>query len=399
MKIFEADKANGYGKNYYFVIAFSTVIYVLIGFWLLISTLSKHFKPLTVVLATLSIALATNLFFQATYVTMVHSFLFFDYCLLIYLTDRFFDRPNRWKALAIGLVVGLITITRVPEIISILIPLFWGVTNLKSFRERVQFFIQNYGLLIFAAIGLLLVVSLQLGYWYYTSGKLIFNPYEGEGFNFLKPNIWLGFFDFKNGWLIYTPIMAFSLIGFAFLKRYYASPLIPIIGFILLHTFIHYSYYAWTYFPGLGQRPMVETYALLAFPLAACWQYFLSKKYLVWIPFVAVGFFSWHNLFQTWQMREGIIWSERGNQAFYTATFGQSKGSWKSLVAFDINESQPDTNRLELIEVIAQEDFEGDAFKTKQTQLFYNGENAYYLNETSNFEPIPKLFYLSHMRP
>ena len=67
----------------------------------------------------------------------------------------------------------------------------------------------------------------------------------------------------------------------------------------------------------------------------------------------------------------------------------ESKGSWKSLVAFDINESQPDTNQLELVEVIAQEDFEGEVFKAMQTQLAHNGTNAYYLSDNSNFELIP----------
>ena len=105
---------------------------------------------------------------------MSHGFLFFDYCLLIYLTDRFYTAPN-WKgALGVGAAVGLIALTRVPEVISVFIPILWGLSNWKSFVERIQYFLKNYHLLVAAAIGFFLLFSIQMTYWYYCEWSLYF---------------------------------------------------------------------------------------------------------------------------------------------------------------------------------------------------------------------------------
>ncbi|NRA48087.1 MAG: hypothetical protein HRU12_03060, partial [Phaeodactylibacter sp.] len=223
-----------------------------------------------------------------------------------------------------------------------------------------------------------LAFSPQIGYWYFVSGQLYFNPYQGEGFNFLQPNIYKGWFDFSNGWLIYTPVMIFSLAGLFFLPRNAPGRLLPIIVFIGLHAYIHYSYYAWTYFPGLGSRPMVETYPLLAFGLGACFITLAQKRWSNIGLIAVLVLFSWLNLFQTWQMKKGVIWSERGNAAFYMETFGTLQPSWQSMVAFDTKERQPkDTSMLQPAEVLFLESFERLDFPNRTTDLAYQGAAAF----------------------
>jgi len=371
----DAYATHGWSEPYYFLIALSNVLYVLAGLWLLCLLLDRHFTPTTVVLSMIGVALATNLYFQATYMTMSHGFLFFDYCLLLWLSIRFYKAPNRWSALGIGAVVGLITITRIPELISVVIPLLWGVTTRGQLKERLQFLLKNYHYLLAAAVGFLVLMAIQISYWHYVSGQLIFNPYEGEGFNFLQPHIWDGLFSFRNGWLIYTPIMLFSLVGLFFLKRHYAAPFVPILVFVGAQAYIHYSYYAWWFFPGLGSRPMVEAYPLLAFGLAAFIQTVLEKPPLRWLPYILVGFFLWLNLFQTWQMKEGVIYSPNGSFAFYYETFGTMHPDRNALRAYDLKDLQPDTSEIQEKQVLAMEDFEAPTFSET---VAYSGQHAFY---------------------
>ena len=381
-KISGKYEANGWTEPYRLIVSFSTVFFVLFGLYLLMSVLGRYFSDKIVALTIVAIALATNLFFQVTYVTMAHAFLFFDYCLLLFLTQRFYDAPNARRALGVGAVVGLIALTRVPEVISVLIPLLWGVTGWKSFLERVDFFRQYFRYLLLAGLGFLLLFSLQFIYWYYVSGQLYFNPYQGEGFNFLRPKIHKGWFDFANGWLIYTPIMAFSLLGLFWLKRYAKGALIAILAFVGLHVFIHYSYYAWTYFPGLGQRPMVDAYPLLSFGVAAAFLVFSERKTWAWVPVVSILLFTVLNLFQTWQMREGIIWSERGNAAFYWETFGTLNPDRNSLIAYDAKEIQPERGRLELVDILEVNAFEDSTrFATSTNRQTSSGERSLYTTE------------------
>lgn len=360
----------GWSLPYRLMISLSTIAYVMLGFYLLMGVLEQYFSRTTTTIVLLTLALATNLFYHSTYVTMAHGFLFFDYCLLIALSVRFYERPNWRKALGIGLVLGLITITRVPEVIAGLIPLFWGVVSWASLRERWRFWTQNLSYVAAVAIGFSLFLSIQIAYWHYVSGQLYFNPYQGEGFDFTKPKILRGWFDFANGWLIYTPVMAFSLLGLLFVRRYAAFAFWPIILFVGLHSYIHYSYYAWTFFPGMGQRPMVETYPLLAFSLAAMYAQFAKRPATQWIPLVALLGFGTLNIFQTWQMKEGITWTERHNYGFYVETFGKTKPTLNALRAYDCREPQPDSADIQEVGLVFSEDFSGSAWDALAVDSF-----------------------------
>ncbi len=360
----------GWSAPYRLMISLSTIVYLMLGFYMLMGVMERYFSRTTTPLVLLTLALATNLFYHATYVTMAHGFLFFDYCLLIALTVRFYERPNWQKALGIGLVVGLITITRIPEAIAGLIPIAWGVVSWRTLRERWAFLRQHPSFIAAAAVGFFLLLFLQIAYWYYVSDQFYFNPYQGEGFNFAKPKILRGWFDFANGWLIYTPVMAFSIVGLLFIRRYAAAALWPTLLFVGLHSYIHYSYYAWTFFPGMGQRPMVETYPLLAFSLAAMYAQFAKHPSTKWIPLVALLGFGALNIFQTWQMKEGIIWTERHNYGFYVETFGKAKPSLNALRAYDCREPQPDSAAIQEMGLVFSEDFTGSAWDSLAVDSF-----------------------------
>ena len=369
--------ANGWSPPYTFIVGLSTLCYLMVGFALLLRVLSRYFPQRISILAVLTVAAATNLFYHGTFMAMSHGFLFFDYCLLLFLSDRFYGQPGRWKALAIGATVGLITLTRVPEVISALIPLLWGVGSWPSLRKRLAYWLlERWDLTLTAALGFLALFSLQLGYWYYVSGQLIFNPYDGEGFNFLNPKIHKGWFDFENGWLVYTPVMGLSLIGLFYLKRFAPGRLLPIALFVFLQTYIHYSYYVWNYFPGFGSRPMIETYPALAFGLAAFIATLLRKRWTTVLLAVLLVGFTVLNLFQTWQMDKGIIWSERGNTAFYLETFGQIRPSRPALIAYDTKERQPDSSSLHVVDTLWREGFEQDQGPGVQAALAYAGQKA-----------------------
>ncbi len=369
-------EANGWTPPYLFVVGFAIIFYVLLGFYCLIDVLKNYFSDIVVTLVCLALVLATNLFYQTNYVTMSHGFLFAQHCLLIYLSHHFHRQPTWQKALGIGAAVGLIALTRVPEVISALVPLLWGVYNWKTFQERIQFFLKHFHYLLLAGLGFLVVFSLQFAYWYYVSGHLVFNPYKGEGFNFLKPRFYNAFFHFKNGWLLYTPIMALSLVGLLLLRKYQRGLLLPIFSFVLFHAWIHYSYYVFSYFPGLGQRPMVETYPLLSFGLAACFATLLNKKFWSWLPYGAIAIFGLLNLFQTWQMAKGVTWSERHNAAFYWATFGTMKSSLNSLRAYDTKELQPEEEEITFVKTLFSQNFEDTSLIHTTAANAFAGEKA-----------------------
>jgi len=149
-----------------------------------------------------------------------------------------------------------------------------------------------------------------------------------------------GITDGKNGWLRYTPVMIFSLmgIGFLFKKRTW---LWPILLFLPLYMFIVYSWHVWFYINSFGSRPMVGPYALLAIPLA----YFVQFTFRN--PWVKKGFlglvlcFAALNIFQTYQEFWGVSRSEYASDAYYWKIFGKTKMDYAMLATYDSNVNQP----------------------------------------------------------
>src|SRR6185436_6603820 len=85
-----------------------------------------------------------------------------------------------------------------------------------------------------------------------------------------------GLFFPKNGWLVYSPLMACSIAGMFFYSRIkkWAWCLWLIFP---AYVYIIYSWYCYTYINGLGSRPMIHLYPLLAIPMTAFISFLWSK--------------------------------------------------------------------------------------------------------------------------
>ena len=97
-KLSDKYEANGWSLPYLLTVSLSTIFYLLLGFNLLFKIIQRYFSKGVTVLTVLGIAFATNLYFHAISLVMAHGFLFFLYCLLIYLTVHFYERPTIKKA-------------------------------------------------------------------------------------------------------------------------------------------------------------------------------------------------------------------------------------------------------------------------------------------------------------
>jgi hypothetical protein len=368
---------DGWSKPYIVAINISKVIYILIGLYFLIPILSKYFSQTSTALSIIGVAIGTNLFFHVPNLTMAHPFLFFDFCMLIYFSSRFYEQPSYFRGAMIGVFLGVIAITRVPEILALVIPVFWGLYNYQTAKKRVLFVAKNYRYILVALMFLIVVITPQLFYWHYVSGHFFFNPYEGEGFDFSSPDFQNAFFSFNNGWLIYTPLMCFSLLGILYLPKTAPKVILPLVLFVGLNSWVHFSYYVVNYFPGLGSRPMIESYPLLAFSLAAFFSYCEKWRVTRYFSIALLTLFVFLNIFQTIQSNRGVLFSENMNPTYYWEIFGRLKIDENSVKEFDSNENQPDLDDIEFQENLFFEDFE-DSMSSHSSDLHaFSGKYSY----------------------
>lgn len=312
-------KADGFTTPYAFALIFSCIIYLFVGFFFLRAMLLRYYKDYIVTLTLLIIGLATNLLWYASVeAPMSHGYSFSLFCVFLYLIEKWQEKQKWSVAIFLGLTAGLITLIRPTNGLVIILFLLYNITNLKDIRTRLQLFMKNYAQIIVMFFCFLLVWMPQLLYWKFVSGEYFFYSYGTERFFFDDPKIIDVLFSFRKGWLIYTPVMFFSIIGIGMLwktnKRYFYS----VILFSIINLYIVSSWWCWWYGGGFGIRPFIESYAILAIPFAAFLAWTAKQKWIIKLPLIIfILAITLQSTFHTIQYYYGAIhWDSMTKQAY-----------------------------------------------------------------------------------
>ncbi|WP_317897822.1 hypothetical protein [Aurantibacillus circumpalustris] len=313
------DRHTGYTYPYQYCIRWGSIIYCFLGLFFCRKNLLFFFKEPIVLVALVCIFFGTNLFYY-TFSTgeFAHAYLFFLYSVFIYATLKWILFKEIRFILLIGFLTGFITLVRPTGIIILLIPLLFNISSLDDFIKRLKLFFAKKGLLFFAPLLFSIPLLFQLLVWKLTKGHFIYYSYGKERFFFNDPQILNFLVSIRKGWLVYTPIMVFSLIGILLSRKYLKEFFILLCVFFCLNVYILSSWWDWAYGGSFGCRALIESYALLIFPLAVfiqfVWEFNAEKKWLnrSLLTSVLVVFYLLieFNIFQTWQYKYGRIhWS------------------------------------------------------------------------------------------
>lgn len=269
-------EVNGVSQPYAFSIAVGTVMYVVIGIHFLKSVLSLFYSVKAVNFSLILLFFATNLWFYTVgWGVLSHSYLFFGLSMVVYHTVKWHQNYQSKHLFGLAFFGGLITVTRPTEIIFILFPLLYGVNKLSDFKAKLIVLIQNKLSLIASIALFLLPIFPQLLYWKIYAGSWLYYSYTDERFFFSDPKIIEVLFSSRKGLLIYTPILTFAFIGFYHIKN---KPFFKAgILYFILNVFIISSWWCWWYGGGYGMRALVQTYAILIFPLTAFFDTIFTK--------------------------------------------------------------------------------------------------------------------------
>ncbi|MDB5283078.1 MAG: hypothetical protein JWO06_2153 [Bacteroidota bacterium] len=317
---------DGFSRPYAFCLTLEALLITFIGIWFMRKVLLRYFSDQIVALALISLCLATNYLNFVTFSNLLtHNYLFTIYAIILYLTDKWHKEPSYKISAVLGFFCGLAALTRPTEIICIIIPLLWLVTDVSSLKEKIKLIGANFskiGILILCAT---LVGSVQLIYWKIYSGSFLYWSYsQDESLNFLKLNIWNCFFSIRKGWFIYTPFMLLSVLGFIPLYIYRKPLFWATFIFTLLNLWIFTAWSTWTYGGSFSQRQVVQSYAVLFFPICAlfkwAFQYRVSKLLLM----LFLAFCIWLNLVMTWQANApgGFMESDNMTPKYFWTIFG-----------------------------------------------------------------------------
>lgn len=336
-------QADGMSYPYQLMVVLMGLLFAFLGLLYLRRFLAFYFSDLVVAATLVAIGLGTNIFYYIVEKPdMTHGYLFALYAIFLYYFARGVqDEFSRGDLLRLGLLAGLMCLVRSSEIVLFAIPAFYGLRNVASFK-------QNFWRTLPIFLTALAVFSIQLIYYKVGTGSWWQNGYAGLGFDWLEPHLLDGFFSYRRGWLVYTPIMLFALIGiFRLPKRW----ILPVLIFTIANVYLLFSWHIWWYGNTFGSRPVTQSYALLALPLAAflAWlvgsaagarEGFEKSSWRKFMPLLLLPFL-FLNLFQHWQYNQRIIPLDFTNGTYYWHVFGKTSLDKKDRVYLDTDEKLP----------------------------------------------------------
>jgi hypothetical protein len=220
------------------------------------------------------------------------------------------------------------------------------------------------------------------------SGHFLYNSYGPEGkMEWLKTHIIDGMISAQKGWLVYTPIMLFSLIGFIFLYKKHRPYFWSILIFTLLFIYISFAHKFWVYGGGLGQRQMIQIYPLLAFPMAAFFEKIGQSKIWSYVVLAASLICLYLNGWLIYQAhRGGNLDAEYTTPAYLRATIGRFDIPIESRKLLD--NKYDFTGEKKDVKVIYKTDFESDtSLQSIDNQLVINGKKSFVLNKEKQYTP------------
>ncbi|NVO19702.1 MAG: glycosyltransferase family 39 protein [Bacteroidetes bacterium] len=396
--------ADGFSLPYQYAYAISGLIYTIIGMFMLRKILKEYVNETTTGIVILLIVLGTNYFQLTAFDGMLsHNYLFTLYTFIVWYTIRWHQAPKAKYAVLLGLFMGLTILTRPTEMVCLLIPLLWGIYDIKSLQAKWKQVCSNWSHLVLLVLALFIAGLPQLVYWKSVTGHWFYYSYRnpGEGFEFLHPFILEVLFGFRKGWLIYTPLMGLALAGLYILYIKQRAAFWASLVYFLVNLWVVSSWTCWWYAGGsFSQRALLSSYVLLSLPLA-----YLINQVREWKSVYIAGisilvlFLLLLNVFQTWQWVHGIIDKTRMTRAYYFASFGKTslKDIDRSLLLIDRTqeEMQPsDTINLICHQLAFHSYEESSGIPGKLIMdTAFTGKHSLELNKASAFAPGVDIAY------
>ncbi len=325
---------DGFSLPYQKSIFFGGIIYSILGIWLLMKVLLHFFSDKVSAITLLLIVLATNIlvhFGMFGQNAMSHNMLFFSYALILWLTIKWHETYKIKHIIGLAIICGLTILSRPSEIVCLLIPFLWGVANFKGFKEKIAILLKNKKQILLFVFIIVLIGSFQLIYWKIITGKFLFYSYganAGEGFEFLSPYLYEVLFSFRKGWLLYTPIMVFAIIGFVQVYKKNRFIFWALFAYFLLNLYIVSSWSCWWYAQSFSQRSLIQSYPVMAIGLGYFIQWLMNQKLVVKVLLflVIIGMIG-INVFQSYQYYAGVLHGDSMTGAYYMRTFGKLHAS------------------------------------------------------------------------
>jgi hypothetical protein len=302
---------DGFTLYYQHAVGLSGLIWIVAGLWILRRVLLRHFSDGVTTVTLLTILLGTNLYHYATYDSgYSHPYSFFLFAAFLDLTERWYGGRGKWTSVLLGLVSGLIVLTRHTNAMFLIVFPLYGVTGAASFRARILELRREWRAVAVMTLVATLVIAPQLAIYYQATGRPLVSSYGQLGFNFASPRIGAVLFSVQKGLFFWSPVLLLACAGLVGLmgSRHTARAfVVPGALFLAMNTYVIASWWDWQFGGSFGHRGFVDALPIFAVGLAAFYTWAARRPSTLAatavVATVAVGL----SVFQMLQYWNGVL--------------------------------------------------------------------------------------------
>jgi hypothetical protein len=190
----------------------------IVGLFILRGVLQRHFTARVSDLTLVALLFGTNLYHYATYdSTYSHPYSFALFAAPIDLTERWHAAPTKRSAVMIGVVSGLILLTRHTNAILLTIVPLYGL-SLRGPRLTFAHLRDHWRLLVLMAATTVVIVAPQMAIYYQATGRPLVSSYGALGFTFASPHLFGVLFSVQKGLFFWSPLLLLAFAGLPMLR-------------------------------------------------------------------------------------------------------------------------------------------------------------------------------------
>ncbi len=326
---------DGLSTPYLIALVFSSLAYLILGLFALRKLLLMFFSQTVTAITIVGVVISTNLLWYVAFesaMSHTYSFALITTSILVY--DKWIKSPKIYLTIVLGLLIGIISIVRPTNIIIVVLFFFWRTISPEDIKKRFITIIKRWPHLILIAIMATIIWIPQFMYWKYLTGSYLYYSYpDDQGFFFNNPQLLNIMFSWRKGFIIYTPLMAFSILGIILLYKQKRELFLSVIIYFLLTWYILSSWWDWWYGGGFSIRPLIDSYGIMSLGIASflTWVLKVRVKFakgvliLLFISSLVLGFWNYkryyggsiHWVAMTKEAFLDNFWSAKPKSGFY----------------------------------------------------------------------------------
>jgi hypothetical protein len=299
---------DGFSFYYQHAAGLAGLFWMVAGLAVLRLLLRRQFTEPVTAATLVALLFGTNLFHYGTYDSSYsHVYSFFLFSAFMLLTERWHRSPTRKVSFLLGIVAGLIVLTRHTNALFLIVFPLYVIGSAPTMRLGLTPLREQWREVAAAGSAAAVVLGPQLAMYYHATGQLLVNSYGSLGFNFSEPRIFGVLFSVRRGLFFWSPLLLLGVAGLVKSRGMTRAFALPAALILAVNTYLIASWWDWQFGASYGHRGFVDSLPLLALGVATVFERVAAAPRMHLVTATVVSAAVSLSVFQMLQYWNGVM--------------------------------------------------------------------------------------------